>query len=657
MSLIVGLMAVAAFAGLSALLQGAAAAPSVSPLQAPGPATISYRYSDFFKQPYGEWWDYRYVTYGDLPINAECFNATSIADLVCAAADPAVPDVETYPFTNWYPLPGNIRPGHQFNNPMIYAPYRLGVAAANISGYDLSDPVFLPVLNSGAVAGTSLAFDWNMQYLDKASATTLQNAGCGRIVGSMDGFIVRSQISLTMDIQESRRIFGVVGNTASEAATWWGDNALPGCLVYGPLEDSLELWYTDMGNNKYDVVNSFEYAYTPFFTSMGATVDADGTTHVTIDHVAWGGEVLVSRWFYWGRAGYQQNYLDSTKRNGWWGMELAWFEDFHFRGNLGESWMDFNLDTIMQYHFQQLALPGPNGIYDKTDDVPYWTWGPILTDYTNDYTPTHLLSELDRYPYPYYSYVHSTPGSPLSFYGQAQPYDYAPIAWNPAPGETWHFEFPTTPVVFYDPNLTPYGADPSAGQYVAVSANLGFSGTFPASFGTFDPATGFWDVVGPLATGGPVGSPGADGIPGTTDDEYALSSWGSISFTAFVPPTEIRNADLLGRSAWPERHHWDMSKDVDGKVALYANVANLGNAPVKVSVIFVVTNETGVSVTIETVDYTLAPGETRVITDYFTPLALGKYSATAQVHYDKNGDGTLDSFGAKVKSFSFTVVP
>ena len=500
-------------------------------------STLDYRYYDFFNVPYGEWWDYRYNTYGDLAINAECFNATSVADGVCLPNNPAVPDYATYPYTNWYPLPGNIRPGHAANNPMVYAPYRFDVVGNDVSGYNLSEPVFLPVLNYAEPRGTSLSFDLYMQYLDKASSDQLGNAGCGRITGSNDGFIMRGQATLTMDLQESRRLFGVVGATPAAAQSWWDSNAVPGCLVYGNLEDTVELWFIDMGNFKYDVVNSFEYAYTPFFTSMSGTVDpTTGETVVTIDHVAWGLDVLVARMFYWGNASYEVNYLDSTKRAGWWGMELAWFEDMTFTGSLTASSMDFTLNSAMQYHFQQGALPGPNGIFDKTDDVPYWTWGPILSDYTNDYTPTHQLSELDRYPDPAYSYVHSTPGSPSSFYGQNRTYDYAPISWDLSAGQTWHFDFPTTPVVFYDPNLTPDGADPTEGAYVAFSQTLKYNATNPASYGAWDAAAFTWDVVGPSVTGGPVGSPGPDGTPGTPDDLYPWESWGAIRL---VPSTVV----------------------------------------------------------------------------------------------------------------------
>ncbi|HLE54189.1 MAG TPA: hypothetical protein VI999_02965, partial [Thermoplasmata archaeon] len=71
----------------------------VRPITAPSKDTgvsasatsLSYDFLDFFNVPYGEWWDYRFATYGDLPINADCFNATSITDGICVPSNAAIP--------------------------------------------------------------------------------------------------------------------------------------------------------------------------------------------------------------------------------------------------------------------------------------------------------------------------------------------------------------------------------------------------------------------------------------------------------------------------------------------------------------------------------------------------------------------------------------
>src|SRR3990170_6413818 len=107
-------------------------------------------------------------------------------------------------------------------------------------------------------------------------------------------------------------------------------------MSYGPAENAVMAWFRAMGGTstavgKYDIYNSFEWFYQIFFLQMSATVDPDGTTHVMIDHGAWGTEVLLARFFYWGAAPYiapgpdgtfgtaddVKNYLDSTKAAGW----------------------------------------------------------------------------------------------------------------------------------------------------------------------------------------------------------------------------------------------------------------------------------------------------------------------------------------------------
>jgi len=524
-------------------------------------SSLDYRYHDFFNVPYGEWWDYRYKLYGDLPIHADCFNETSTTDRVgpqflCAASPTdGIPDWETYPYTNWYPLPGQIRPGNPTNNPLVYAPYRFDVTGVNVSGYNRSEPVFLPVLNYAAPAGNELDFRWHMRYFDVATANAVTAAGCpGVAPTSNDGFQIRSQIWLTMDLQESKRIFGVpTSDNANQAQTWWNTNTNNACGTQGALEDAVSSWFESLGGpagseGKYDIVNSFEYAYTPFYTNITATVDpTTGLTRVYVEHAAWGTEVLLARMFYWGNASYSANYLDSTKAKGWWGMELGWFEDLNFQGALGPpgGGFDFSLSSAMQYHYQQLTFPRANG-FDRVDDVPYWTWGPILTDYTNDYSPKHTISELDRYPSPYYGYVHSTPGS--ARYGQNLTYDYAPIRWDLVAGQTWHFQYPTGNVVFYDPNNTPLGADPRYGAYVAITParTLAYDSQKPAGFGTWDGAKMTWDVYGVATTGGPVGNAGPDGVPGNSNDRYALDPWGTLNLVPGISAAVLLPSSVPG---------------------------------------------------------------------------------------------------------------
>jgi hypothetical protein len=489
-----------------------------------GPAgaatTLDWRFYDFFNVPPGEWWDARLQTYGEAPIGAECFTAVGITNGLCTPIQPAVDDLASYPYT--------------LSSGAIYAPFRMEVTGVEVPGYTLAEPIFLPVLNSGESAGGSLDFDWSMQFLDTASALALDALGCPN-AGIDDGYHVRTQIALTMDLQESRRIFGVVAADAAAAQTWWNANTNAACAVRGSLEQAMWDWFIAMGGSlavpgKYDIMNAYEWFIDQAHLQMSATVDPDGTTRVTIGHLAWGTSNMLNRMFYWGSTSYLANTLDSSAAAGWSGMEpFAWFEDFSFTGSLGASDFDFELAAVLPESFIHRALPGPDGNLDQVDDVGVWTWGPNLHDYLNDFLG-HPNSELDRYPGG--TELDSTPGS--ANYGSNVPRTFVPITWDLASGETWTFEFPTGDVVFYDPNLTPLGASPTSNDFVEISAPLGLHSTKPASYGAFDPALGTWTVVGPSVTGGPDGSPG----------NYALEPWGAITLPE--PPAFLGQLAALG---------------------------------------------------------------------------------------------------------------
>ena len=130
-------------------------------------------------------------------------------------------------------------------------------------------------------------------------------------------------------------------------------------------------------------------------------------------------------------------------------------------------------------------------------------------------------------------------------------------------------------------------------------------------------------------------------------------------------------ADLVGRSAWPEHHHFVLSKDGDPDVedkhgtkgiqTLYGKVGNTGTVPLPLEeykVIWEIVDSGGEFVgTYETTGTEeLAPGDK--ITTPLTydldvskaPFVPGKYHVTARCWY-------CGLPGDKIKEFSFSVVP
>jgi hypothetical protein len=306
-------------------------------------------------------------------------------------------------------------------------------------------------------------------------------------------------------------------------------------------------WFFEMGGEessskigKYDIMNAYGWYIDQAMLDISTTVDLDtshnghavGTTHVTIQHVAWGTSNLLDHMFYWGSTSYKDHHLDSTEAMGWQGMEpFAWYDDMSWSGTLNPGDIDFVLSGVMAYDFENLSLPGPDGNHDQVDDISVWAFRPHLSDNLNDLYG-HMESEMDRYVG--VTDVETTPGSNL--YGVSRTRAFIPTSWDLFDGETVTFQFPTGNVPFYDPNLTPIGAVGTQDQFVVNSAQLALHRTHPAAYGNWDPVAKTWTITGPTTTGVSVGSPGPDGIPDTPDDDYPDESGAAIYFVALPEP-------------------------------------------------------------------------------------------------------------------------
>ncbi|MDH5771008.1 MAG: cohesin domain-containing protein, partial [Candidatus Bathyarchaeota archaeon] len=117
------------------------------------------------------------------------------------------------------------------------------------------------------------------------------------------------------------------------------------------------------------------------------------------------------------------------------------------------------------------------------------------------------------------------------------------------------------------------------------------------------------------------------------------------------------SADPVRRSAWPEHHHYVISKDEDDYQTINAKVKNLGVIDVYVKVTFEVSKDGADPTTYETPTEFMTPGEMR---NLFHNLPMttgneGKYTVTARCQYSPDGDYWF--LGEKTKTFGFAVVP
>jgi len=127
-------------------------------------------------------------------------------------------------------------------------------------------------------------------------------------------------------------------------------------------------------------------------------------------------------------------------------------------------------------------------------------------------------------------------------------------------------------------------------------------------------------------------------------------------FSSTTPVTF--GANLVGKSAWPEHHHFVALKDEDGLQTLYAKVRNTGTVPTRVKVVFEIYDENGFLVaTLETPTVVLNADLTITQTVDWGGYTIGmKYSVEARAWYDGIGNGATQTPGIKIKPFSFAVV-
>ena len=146
-----------------------------------------------------------------------------------------------------------------------------------------------------------------------------------------------------------------------------------------------------------------------------------------------------------------------------------------------------------------------------------------------------------------------------------------------------------------------------------------------------------------------------------TDDEAATDTATDMIIVVPPPPPPIYLANLVRKSAWPEHHHFDVSKDEDGNQTLFGKVRNLGTATTAVKVAFTIQDQDGTwSTTVETDTATIVPGEIIDVSynldpETELPAIPGKYYVSAQCYYEDETYAWV--LGEKIKSFSFAVVP
>lgn len=446
---------------------------SVSRYVSANTTTVDILANQFFVSgcPYQNYWTLRYRTYGDvIQLNQ-------------------VPCTDYYPWILYKNFPST-------NPSWLYSLYRLDAQVTNNLGYSVNDPVMLPVFNPAEppAANSFIYENLTFDYLNSADITFWNNYPTSdnptwpvnTKYGDGFGYLVRGNI--TMDLQESKRIFGVVASTAAEAQSWWYANTKFGGQNFGPVETKTAIWLDQEGNGKYDIWNGFQWYYEADITDLNATVAPDGTTTIRVFWDGWGYDTLMARWFYWG----SQNYSKAVNAPygqyaplGWMPFETCWCENATINAKITRG-LDLNFGATSEYWWGAVGNPGPDGILNTTDDLAGWSFAPSLMDYVPRAgsgligASAYPNSELRWYE-PYTSFV-SSPGSYA--YGQRFEYMVVPNRWNMSLGNTLTLVLPRWKVPFADPVRSYWDSVRNIGNYTYFYSTL--------TLRSVTPGTGYW---------------------------------------------------------------------------------------------------------------------------------------------------------------------
>ena len=189
------------------------------------------------------------------------------------------------------------------------------------------------------------------------------------------------------------------------------------------------------------------------------------------------------------------------------------------------------------------------------------------------------------------------------------------------------------------------GASVVGTQGVSLSAGQTLNVVFPWNTATY--ATGNYTISGRASV-----------VPGETNTSNNQLTDGTVWVQPPPPPPPGNlRAALIGKSAWPDHHHFPTSR-FGTTIDLFGKVGNVGPGNVDAFVRFTIRNDAGAIVGVVDSDHPVVPvGQHAVVTASWTVGPPGKYHVTAQCWFDSNSDGLFDMSDPGVKTFAFAVVP
>jgi len=426
----------------------------------------TYRVYDVGQEPWGEWWTN--LEWGRIPYYGTDYVISS------------TPGANTLLF-----LPSrSVKYGYQG---LIYTPYRYNIDASNVSALTTDSPEFMPVLGSSTAADPQASMDIYFQYLDNAwwASYWLPTwnweedwPGDTWFPGFNDGYFLGTTLSVTMNRAAAEKWLGMP--TTATPSTWWTANK-------ATYKDSWLDWVLNEGNVRLDIYCGYEWDYVDYGLFMDLTVDGSGDVVLSIGHINYGYEILMTRW------------LDEKDIS----THQPWMEDFSMQVTMDSSMGDLNMDAVAQYSMHANKANG-------TADGAAWTFEPLRVDYI---TKTGHPSEYT----PYKPLFYQSWNSGDVWFSQPVPYEATPSRMNLGEHDTLIIQMPTGSAIGYmgaGVETSVYDeiqstGDPSGFDPITVwgDVQLGYSVTNPAApidlTPMWDSATKTLTIAGPATFDNP----------------------------------------------------------------------------------------------------------------------------------------------------------
>ena len=248
---------------------------------------VGYWWHNMFNEPFGEWWEMRYQTYGNWEV---------VSDI--------------YPY---------IYRTHAYNGPLTYySNMRLNVASGGLTEVNTNNcPQFLPYL--GEERGGEAVVDWYMQYLTEEEMSSFPEA----TQAWYDGWVIALNGTVVLDDQAAMAVLGVTAEGLEDFGSWWEQNNVTVNQAY------LDWVKYEGGRDRLDIYNMYEYPLTFLRHSVWAERAGDNVV-VHYDTVSWGMEALMTRWLH-----------EAFMPTEW------YFEDFRLHAEIHPEVADIDVDTAV----------------------------------------------------------------------------------------------------------------------------------------------------------------------------------------------------------------------------------------------------------------------------------------------------------------------